>query len=907
MMLIHGTPLIGRQYTIRFNIPQASARFFFMQPLDGIAALYYNNCNYTGRDLTESIMLQQFRVTGMTCAACSAGIQKTVNKLSGVKKAEVSLMGQSMTVDYDEALISADTIMEAVRSLGYGASASDGASSQKKIAEGKRANTFGEEAKKLKLRFFVSLGFLVPLLYLTMLHHMASAPLPYFLDMHQNPRNYALLQLVLTTPVLFINFAFFKSGIRALFKRVPNMDTLVSLGAAVSYLYSLVILFIMNLSAADASDVQQLAGKNLFFESAAMVLTLVTLGKWLESRSKSKTGEEVEKLLRLAPDSVTVERNGVQRSIRLSEVVRGDIVIVKQGDSVPVDGVIVEGDSFVDKSAITGESLPVEVGVGDFVTSASVNTGNPIRVRAEKVGEETVLSKIVAMVKTAGASKAPIERAVDKIAGIFVPVVLGIAALTFVVWMILWGTEAVTSVDIPQILSMSISVLVISCPCALGLATPVAVMAATGRGASLGILYKDAEALQKAKQIRTVLLDKTATITEGRPRITDIFLYNGFNREEVLAVAGGVELNSNHPLAKCVLEKANEENIHLSKTERFTYYPGKGAVAKNQDVLCCIGNERLMKENDIDLSAVDKDAKKLSDNGKTVLYISCNGKIAALFAVADVVKPNSAEAVAGLLSRKVTPVMLTGDTKSAAETIARQVGIKQVFAEVLPEDKRNAVLESKKTAVTAMVGDGINDSPALKEADVGIAMGNGTDVAIDSADIVLVGGDLRAVNAAIDLSRATVRNIHQNLFWAFLYNLLCIPIAAGVLFAVGVVLQPMYGALAMSLSSVFVVTNALRLMRFRPRGVGAEAVCSSQNCKIKQEDDSVQKILKIEGMSCSHCSARVEAALNAIDGVTANVELKKKRAIVQTEVSDEVLIKAVSDAGYKVTGIKEGK
>ncbi len=835
-------------------------------------------------------MEQKFKITGMTCAACSAGIQKTVNKLDGVERADVSLMGECMTVDYDDKAITAEEIEEAVVNLGYGASLADGEESAAAPVREKKANSFGDEAKKLKRRFFVSLGFLVPLMYLTMLHHMAGAPLPFFWDMHEHPENFALLQLLLTTPILFINFAFFTSGIRALWKRVPNMDTLVSLGSAVSYLYSAVVMFVMPFA-----DAHALAKNDLFFESAAMVLTLVTLGKWLEARSKSKTGEEVEKLLKLAPDEVTVERGGVQRKVRLSEVAIGDTVVVKQGDSIPVDGVILAGDSFVDKSAITGESLPVEVGAGDFVTSASVNRGNVIRVRAEKVGEDTVLSKIVRMVREAGASKAPIEKTVDKIAGIFVPVVLGIAALTFAVWMILWGTGAV-GVTVPQILSMSISVLVISCPCALGLATPVAVMAATGRGAAMGILYKDAEALQRAKDIRTVLLDKTATITEGKPRVTDIVLFGGHTRAEVLAAAGGVELNSNHPLAASIVERAKEEGLTLSAAENFSYLPGKGARAARDGVHLLIGNRRLLEENGIPCGGAETEAERLAADGKTVLYFACGGETAALFAVADTIKEGSAEAVAGLKARGVTPVMLTGDAEGAAKAIAKQAGIDEVIAGVLPEGKLAAVQNSKKAGVTAMAGDGINDSPALKEADVGIAMGSGTDVAIDSADVVLVAGDLRAVNAAIDLSKATVRNIKENLFWAFIYNLLCIPIAAGALYAVGVVLSPMYGALAMSLSSVFVVTNALRLMRFKGKDKNQKAVNG-------KGEHIMEKILTIEGMSCMHCVARVENALNAIEGVKAHVDLKKKRATVEGDVADDVLVKAVEDAGYHVKKI----
>lgn len=825
----------------------------------------------------------------MTCAACSAGIQKTVGKLEGVRRAEVSLMGECMTVDFDENAIDESNIISAVEALGYGASLADQAQSETP-REGKRANSFGEEAKRLKVRFFVSLGFLIPLMYLTMLHHMAGAPLPFFWDMHESPQNFALLQLLLTTPILFVNFAFFRSGIRALFKRVPNMDTLVSLGSAVSYLYSIVVMFIM-----PYADAHELAMNNLFFESAAMVLTLVTLGKWLEARSKSRTGEEVEKLLKLAPDAVTVERDGTQKTVRLSEVVKGDIVIVKQGDSLPVDGIILSGNSFIDKSAITGESLPAEVGPGEFVTSASVNKGNVLRIRAEKVGEDTVLSKIIKMVREAGSSKAPIEKTVDKIAGIFVPVVLGVAALTFAVWMILWGTDAV-AVTVPEILSMSISVLVISCPCALGLATPVAVMAATGRGASMGILYKDAEALQRAKDVRTVLLDKTATITEGKPRVTDTIAYNGYTAGQVLAEAGAIELNSNHPLASCLVERAKAENVLFPETSDFLYHPGKGAEALCGGNRCLIGNRRLLEENGISLSVAEGDAARLAKEGKTVLFFSSGAELVALIGIADTIKEGSAEAVSGLKERGILPVMLTGDAAGAAHAIARQSGIDKVIAEVLPEDKLNAVIESKKSAVTAMVGDGINDSPALKEADIGIAMGNGTDVAIDSADVVLVGGDLRALNSAIDLSKATVRNIKENLFWAFIYNLLCIPIAAGALYAVGWVLNPMIGALAMSVSSVFVVTNALRLMRFKPR--------HEIKTREGKGDNDMKKILMIEGMSCAHCSARVENALNAIDGVKATVELKKKRAIVESDVADEVLVKAVEDAGYSVKEIK---
>mgnify|MGYP001625067352 FL=1 len=833
-------------------------------------------------------MKQEFKVTGMTCAACSAGIQKTVGKMKGVRKAEVSLMGEKMQVDYDESSLSSDQIIAAVEDLGYGASVKTGEESA--VAEKKAPiSSAGEEAKKLKHRFLASLCFLVPLLYFTM-GHMLGAPLPSFLKIGSN---FALVQLLLTTPILFINFAFFRSGAKAAIKRVPNMDTLVSLGSAVSYLYSIVVMFLLP----EREDSMQFAMGSLFFESAAMVLTLVTLGKWLEARSKKKTGEEVEKLLRLAPDTVTVERGGERKKIPLKELRVGDIVVVMQGDSIPADGVITEGNSFVDKSAITGESLPVEVGEGDYVTSASINKGNVLCIRAEKVGADTMLSRIVELVRSAGTSKAPIEHTVDKIAAIFVPVVLLIAALDFIVWMILWGTGAV-NVTFFQVLSMAISVLVISCPCALGLATPVAVMAATGRGAAMGILFKDAEALQKVRDVKYVLLDKTATITEGKPRVTDVLLYNGYSREQAFSVAAGIEQNSNHPLAASILAQAEEEKIAPVQTQNFSYESGLGAQAEYDGKKYYIGNLKLANRCGISAEECGGRDAALTAQGKTVLYLCCENKLVALIALSDTLKETARAAVQQLKELHIHPVMLTGDSDGAARAIAAQVGIEEVYSQVLPEDKRNIVLKFKEKGLTAMVGDGINDSPALKEADVGIAMGNGTDIAIDSSDVVLVNGQPDALGNAVALSRAAVRNIHENLFWAFIYNLICIPIAAGVLFGVGVVLDPMYGAAAMSLSSVFVVCNALRLMRFKP----AKNKHPAQSCG--KGECYMQKTLYIEGMSCAHCSARVEKALNDLEGVKAHVDLKKKTAVVETDVADDVLVKAVEDAGYSVKKIK---
>lgn len=827
-------------------------------------------------------MKQVFKITGMTCAACSAGIQKTISRMDGVNKAEVSLMGERMTAEYDEAKIGAQEIIEMVKTLGYGATLWEDKSETREGVEEK-----SDASKALRNRFIASICFLIPLLYFTM-GHMLGAPLPGILKIASN---FALVECILTTPVLFINRAFFISGVKALVKRVPNMDSLVSLGSAVAYLYSLVVMFLLPTK----DDAMAFAMRYLFFESAAMVLTLVTLGKWLESRSKKKTGEEIEKLYRLSPESVTVECDGVQTVKPLKELQVGEIVVVKQGDSIPADGKIVQGNSFVDRSAISGESLPVEVGVGDFVTSASINKGNVLRVRAEKVGENTVLSKIIQLVQSAGTSKAPIERTVDKVAAIFVPSVLLLAAIDFIVWLIIWATKT-ADVYFFEVLSMAISVLVISCPCALGLATPVAVMAATGRGASLGILYKDAEALQKSKDIRTVLLDKTATITEGKPRVQKVATFYGYSQELVMSIAAGMEINSNHPLAECIVEQAKVEGVSAIVVSKFQYKSGMGAEAEWDGRLVLIGNKRLLEANGVSDKVCEGLDTEWESAGNTVLFVCVEDKLIGMIAVADTLKEGSKEAVADLKRKGIETIMITGDSKGAAQAIANEVGITQVFSDVMPEDKLQAVIACKNDGITAMVGDGINDSPALKEADIGVAMGNGTDIAIDSADIVLVQGDLRALNDAIGLSGATVRNIHENLFWAFLYNVLCIPIAAGVLFPIGVVLNPMFGAAAMSLSSVFVVSNALRLMRFRSKRMDKN--------KKEQKNSMAKKIMMIEGMSCSHCSARVEKALNAIDGVSATVDLKKKCATVETEVADDVLIHAVEEAGYTVKKIK---
>ena len=806
-------------------------------------------------------MQEKFTVTGMTCSACSAGIERTVQKLQGVNTADVSLMGESMVVEYDEHTLTREQIIQAVEGLGYGIEEYD-----ENVLKEKKP-----QPNVLKRRFLLSLVFLLPLMYFSM-GGMVGLPQP-------NAIVSATLQMVLALAVIVIDFKFFTNGTKALIKRTPNMDTLVALGSGVSFLYSFVAMLLLYVGKLDTHF-------HFYYESARMILALVTLGKWLEEKSKRKTGEEIEKLIQLMPSTVTVERNGVQSKISFSAISVGDILIVKQGEYIPVDGKIIEGNGFVDRAVITGESMPIEVTEGDAVTGADIVKSGYLKVLAEKVGAQTTLSQIVKMVKEAGASKAPIQKSADKIAGIFVPAVTLLAILTFVIWFI-------ATKDIAKASNFAISVLVISCPCSLGLATPVAVMTATGRGMALGILYKDAEALQKAKDINCVLLDKTATLTVGEPKVTD---FQCFTKDEtyILRLSQAIESHSNHPIADCVREYAIAK---LSETneltvDSYTYETGKGATAVVDGKVYRLGNRRLIGK--IEEKQTYLLEKEYSAYGKTVVYLADDKNLLAIFALADTLKEQSADAVADLKSRGIRVAMLTGDNENVAGAIAKQAGIEEYFAEALPKDKADAVERVRAVGgLVAMVGDGINDSPALKASDVGVAMGNGTDVAMDSADVVLSRGDLRLVGKMIDLSRATVRNIHQNLFWAFFYNCIAIPVAGGALAFVGITLNPMIGAGCMSLSSLFVVTNALRLMKF-----GKE--------KTNKEQNTMKKIMKIEGMMCQHCVAHVTKALTGIAGVqSVDVNLKKKTATIELseEVLNETLTKAVVDAGYEVKKI----
>ena len=814
-------------------------------------------------------MKKKFSVTGMTCAACAAGIERTVRKLKGVTSCAVSLMGECMEAEFDETVVTEGEIVAAVTSLGYGAHDYGSKQPQKK---GKKLTLF--------VRFLISIVLLVPLMYFSM-GHMLHIPVPHGWLNHG-------FQLGITAVILAVNYQFFVNGARAAVKLVPNMDTLIMIGAGVSFIYSVVIACIQPMS------------HHLYFESAAMIVALVCLGKWLEDRSKKRTGREIEKLRSLAPDTVTVEREGKQVAVSLSEVKEGEIVIVKQGEHIAVDGPVIEGHAFVDQSAVTGESLPVELTEGSNAVSASLVQSGYLKIRAAKVGEDTMLAGIIRMVSEAGASKAPIQKLADKISAVFVPVVLALAVITFVVWMIV-------SRNVGTAFNYGVSVIVISCPCALGLATPVAVMAATGRGASLGVLFKSAEALQRTADIGTALLDKTATITEGSPKVVRFVSYG--NEAECKKIAYALESKLAHPLAQCIVDFCGEGY----EGENVEYLTGMGARGNVNGQIYLLGNDRMMQHFSIKFEEQLELFVKLSQEGKTVLFLADMGGVKCVFALADTLKEGSREAIQVLNHELgVLPVMLTGDNARCAAYIAKEAGFPDydacVCAELLPEDKLRIVKETRekstgvKGRAVAMVGDGINDSPALKEADVGIAMGNGTDVAIESADVVLVRGDLRTLPKALRLARKTMRIIRQNLFWAFFYNCIGIPLAAGVFAALGVSLNPMIAAAAMSLSSLFVVTNALRLTGYLREKKAPQPITENQ---IKG-DNSMKKTLLVEGMMCAHCVKHVTDALLGVEGVSAaEVTLATKQAVVtlEKEVSNEALCSAVAAAGYEVKGI----
>lgn len=838
------------------------------------------------------MMTEQFAVTGMTCAACSAHVEKAVSRLSGVQSAPVNLMLGSMTVTYDETTVTESDIIAAVKAAGYGASPAS------QTDQGQLRRDQDAALRRRKKHLIWSVVFLVPLFYLSM-GHMMGLPLPQVLHMH--PLLLACLQLALVIPILILNRNYFTVGFSRLVKLSPNMDSLVAVGAAAGLVYSLIE---MGLLAAG-----QVSGMpDLYFESAGMILTLVTVGKYLEERSRGKTTGAISALLALAPESAMVRRQGQELTIPTEEIVAGDTVIVRQGGRIPVDGVITDGHAAVDESAITGESLPVEKVPGDAVTSATVTSSGYLELRATRVGGDTTLSQIIRLMEEAASSKAPISRLADRISGIFVPAVMAISLTAALLWAFVGG------MDVRFCLSIAIAVLVISCPCALGLATPVAIMVGTGQAAQQGILIKSAESLELLHKVQTVVLDKTGTVTMGQPRVTDILCAPGVTEEELLCVAASAEKPSEHPLAHAIVEESQARHIPLCPVSGFRSVPGGGIQATLSGEAVLAGNAGYLAQNGVSLAAMEADAHRLAEDGKTPLFFAESGHLLGCIAVADVVKPDSAKAIAALRRMGRRVVLLTGDNQRTANAIARQIGVDQVIAQVLPQDKAKCVAQLQQQGQrVAMVGDGVNDAPALAQADVGLAIGAGTDIAIESADVVLMKSSLLDIPAAMDLSRAVLRNIKQNLFWAFFYNSIGIPVAAGVLYpALHLTLNPMLAAAAMSLSSVCVVSNALRLRGWKPpvfpdqpaptAPLPESAVFQSQG----KEENTVNKTIHIDGMMCAHCTGRVEKALNDLPGVEATVDLDSKSAAVTCtpDVSDDTLRQAVEDAGYHVTGIR---
>ena len=843
-------------------------------------------------------MIQKYDVTGMSCAACSARIEKVVGKLEGVKTVNVNLLMNNMTVDFDDTLLNHDKIIQSVIDAGYGASLPREENAPQ-TAE-KTVNPAEEELASMKTRLVWSVAFLVPLMYVAM-GHMLHLPMPSWLHGEGNYLTNALVQLLLCVPVLFLNRKFYVVGLKALWKRSPNMDSLIAVGSGAALISGLVAVFRMSYGYGhgDLAIVERYA-HNLYIESSAMILTLITVGKYLETRSKGRTGQAISRLIALTPDTARLLKNGAEVETPVSQVQIGDIAVVRAGDRVPVDGVICQGNAAIDQSALTGESIPVEKTPGDRVDAGTICQNGFFQVRVDRVGKDTSLARIIALVEEASSGKAPIARLADKIAGIFVPTVMAIALLAFVIWLLVGES-------VEFALNMGISVLVISCPCALGLATPVAIMAGAGKGAENGILVRTAQSLEQAQSVTTVVLDKTGTVTRGQPAVTDIV---AADTAALLGLAASIEASSSHPLARAVLKECENRGIAPQPLERVENLPGFGLAAQQEGAVIAAGNAPLMEKLGVDLSAVAEQARALEENGKTLLYFAKNKALAGLIAVADPVKDTSAEAVRELKELGCQVVILTGDNARTADAVCRAVGADYAIAQVLPQDKEAHIRAlQEKGEVVAMVGDGINDAPALTRAEVGFAIGGGTDVAIESADVVLTGAQLTAVPQAIKLSRAVLRIIKENLFWAFFYNAIGIPVAAGVLYpAFGITLSPMIGSAAMSLSSFCVVTNALRLTRLK-LGVECPTNCDIsveknvqiQETLIKQEEKTMTKTMNIQGMMCPHCVAHVKKALTAIPGVEADVQLDNKCAVITMAqpVEDAVLVKAVVDAGYE--------
>ncbi len=867
--------------------------------------------------------MEQYTVTGMSCAACSAHVEKAVSKVPGVTSCSVSLLTNSMGV---EGTASVQEIITAVEKAGYGASKKESGKKDGRQGIASKEDTLKKSAQEAEwaMKWRLAIGFLVPLMYISM-HHMFyewfGLPVPAFVKAafhgNENALAFGFSQFLLLLPILYVNQKYFKVGFRTLFRGSPNMDSLIAIGASAAVIYGCFAIFRIGygLGHGDMALVEQYS-MDIYFESAGTILTLITVGKYLETKSKGKTSAAITKLMDLSPKTaIILKEDGSEEQIPTEDVKEGDVFLVKPGSLVPVDGLVLEGNSSVDESAITGESIPVEKSAGDKVVSATVNKAGALKCRAEKVGEDTTLSQIIRLVEEAGASKAPIARLADKIAGVFVPIVIGIALLAAIIWLI-------AGAGFEFAMSVGIAVLVISCPCALGLATPVAIMVGTGVGAKYGVLIKSGEALQEARNVDTVVLDKTGTVTEGKPKVTDVIDYSG-NRQEAVAFAAALEKPSEHPLSEAVVGYAKELGLALPEVTEFQAVFGKGIQGKIDGIQYFAGNRKFLEEKSVALTPKqEQKAEQLAEEGKTPLLFGKeeNGshRLTAIIAVADTIKESSAEAIRQLMQMNIQTIMLTGDNRKTAEAVRKNLGIQEVIAEVLPGEKEEKIRALKEQGrKVAMIGDGINDAPALASADVGIAIGAGTDVAMESADIILMKSDLRDAVTAIRLSKAVIRNIKENLFWAFFYNSIGIPLAAGILYPMfGLKLNPMFGAAAMSLSSVCVVANALRLRNFKETQKAAketvkeaakEADNKNASQNISKEEIKMTKTIIIEGMSCGHCTARVQKALEALEGITAvtmSLEQKSAEITLDQEISNQLLTQTITDAGYEVVEIR---
>lgn len=853
---------------------------------------------------------EQFDITGMTCSACSSRIEKSVAKLPGIKEVSVNLLKNSMVASYDETVLDTAGIVRAVEKAGYGAFPKTSVQNKNRTenrAAKPEVSTAQAEYKQMKQRLLFSALFTIPLFYISM-GHMMNWPLPGWLLGMENAMSFAFTQFLLLIPVVFINFKYFRVGFSTLFHGAPNMDSLIAIGSSAAAVYGIYAIYKIGIGFGHGDmELVHSFMMDLYFESAGMILTLITLGKTLEARAKGKTSDAITKLMNLAPKTATVERDGQEIQVPVEDVQMGETLIVKAGESIPVDGIVLEGFSSVDESALTGESIPVEKHSGDKVIGATINKSGYFKMQATKVGDDTTLAQIVRLVDEATSSKAPIAKLADKVSGVFVPVVIGIALVAIIVWLL-------AGYSFEFALSIGISVLVISCPCALGLATPTAIMVGTGKGATNGILIKSADALETAHNIDTVVLDKTGTITQGTPVVTNVLCREGTSQKELLQIAASLEKLSEHPLADAIVSEAEKGGSYFLPVSGFKQIPGQGITGLIDGQLCLAGNRRLMEANGVSGGALLQLGEAMAVDGKTPLFFARAGQLIGVIAVADVVKPTSKQAVQELSAMGIEVVMLTGDNAKTAEAIRRQVGVDRVVAEVFPQDKEKEIrrLQSAGKKV-AMVGDGINDAPALARADVGIAIGAGTDVAIESTDIVLMKSDLLDVSTAIQLSKAVIRNIKQNLFWAFIYNIIGIPVAAGLFYIpFALKLNPMIGAFAMSFSSVFVVSNALRLRWFKAQHITLvegeiPPILETPIQKSSKGAFQMEKTLKIEGMVCGNCVKHVHKALTEISGVQdVVVHLESKSAQVQLSqpVGDEVFKAAIEDAGYELTGIQ---